>query len=149
MSVGRICIRDVYLARREESVCEAARRMEQQGVGMLLVLDDTRRPIGLVTDRDLAIRVVAAGRDPRRVTVDAVMTMHPHTVSESTPIETALSLMRSGAFRRLPVVDEEGRLAGVVTLDDVFALLTEEFASIRELLERTAPVDARASWPRA
>jgi Mg/Co/Ni transporter MgtE len=67
------------------------------------------------------------------------MTAHPRTVSEHTPIESALSLMRSGAFRRLPVVNEDGKLVGIVTLDDVLGLLAEELALIGGLLERQAP----------
>jgi CBS domain-containing protein len=149
MSVGRICLRDVDLAEPGESASEAARRMRERGVGTLLVLDQAKRPVGLVTDRDLAMRVVAAGRDPRRVTVRQVMTPHPRTAGENTPIESALSLMHSGGFRRLPIVDDDGRLVGILSLDDVLALLAEEFASIRALLERVAPVVARTSWPRA
>jgi CBS domain-containing protein len=139
MSVGRICLREVSLAERGESVLEAARRMRERGVGTLVVLDDARRPVGLVTDRDLALRVVATGGDPSAVSVTYVMTEHPRTVSETTPIESALSLMRSGTFRRLPVVDDDGKLVGIVTLDDVLGLLAEEFALIGALLEREAP----------
>ena len=95
MSVGRICLRDVDLVQPEENACEAARRMRERGVGMLLVLDQVKRPVGLVTDRDLAMRVVVAGRDPRRATVREVMTPHPRTAGEKTPIECALSLMHS------------------------------------------------------
>ena len=148
MSVGRICLRDVHLAQPDESACEAARRMQERGVGTLLVLDGARRPVGLVTDRDLAIRVVAAGRDPQRVTVREVMTAHLKKVNEATSIESALSLMRSGAVRRLPVVDDDDGLVGILSLDDVLGLMAEEFASIRELLDREAPVAVRASWPR-
>jgi CBS domain-containing protein len=149
MSVGRICLRDVHLAEAAESVVDAARRMRERGVGTLLVLDEARRPVGLVTDRDLALRVVAAGGDPQRVAVRDVMTASPRTVSEGTPIEAALSLMRSGSFRRLPVVDPEGRLVGILSLDDVLVLLAEEFASIRDLLEREAPRAAEGTRPRA
>ena len=149
MSVGRICLRDVDLGQRDESACEAARRMQERGVGTLLVLDEARTPVGLVTDRDLALRVVALGRDPRRVTVREVMTEHLKTVNEGASIESALSLMRSAAVRRLPVVDDDGRLVGILSLDDILGLLAEEFVSIRGLLDREAPAVAQVSWPRA
>lgn len=139
MSVGRICVREVDLAELGETVLEAALRMGERRVGTLVIVDGGGRPVGLVTDRDLALRVVAAGGDPRIVSVGDVMTEHPKTVSESTPIESALSLMRSGSFRRLPVVNEEGRLVGMFSLDDVLGLLAEEFALIGTLLERAKP----------
>jgi CBS domain-containing protein len=139
MSVGRICLREIDLAETGESVLEAARRMRERRVGTLVVVDNVGKPLGLLTDRDLALRVVAAGGDPRATSVGAVMTAHPRTVSESTPIESALSLMRSGSFRRLPVVNEDGKLVGIVTLDDVLGLLAEEFVLIGGLLEREAP----------
>ena len=142
MSVGRICLREVDLAERGESVLEAARRMRERRVGTLVIVDDVGKPVGLVTDRDLALRVVAAGGDPRAMSVGEVMTEHPKTVTESTPIESTLSLMRSGSFRRLPVVNEDGKLVGIVSLDDILGLLAEEFVLIGGLLEREAPQTA-------
>jgi len=142
MSVGRICQREVDFAERGESAFQAAARMHQRTVGALIVLDAYRRPIGIVTDRDLTTRVIAGCRDPSTTTVEEVMTHKPKTVSEKTAIESALSLMRSGAFRRLPVVDADDRLVGLVTLDDVLMLLCEEFGSIGSLLKRETPVAA-------
>jgi CBS domain-containing protein len=139
MSVGRICLREVDLAESGESVSEAARRMRERRVGTLVVVDGVGKPVGLVTDRDLALRVVAAGGDPRAISVGEVMTEQPKTVTESTPIESALSLMRSGSFRRLPVVNEGGKLVGIVSLDHVLSLVAEESVLIGGLLDRQAP----------
>jgi CBS domain-containing protein len=139
VSVGRICLREVDLAEARESVLEAASRMRERRVGTLIIVDDAGKPVGLLTDRDLALRVVATGSDPRATLVGDVMTAHPKTVSESTPIELALSLMRSGSFRRLPVVNDDRKLVGIVSLDDVLGLLAEEFELIGRLLEREAP----------
>jgi CBS domain-containing protein len=139
MSVGCICIREIDLAEPGESVLRAARRMRERRVGTLVIVDDVGKPVGLITDRDLALRVVAAGGDPRAVSVGEVMTEDPKTVTESTPIESALFLMRSGSFRRLPVVNEDGKLVGILSLDDVLGLLAEEFVLIGGLLAREAP----------
>jgi CBS domain-containing protein len=138
MSVGRICLREIDLAEPGETVLEAARRMRARRVGTLVVVDDAGKPVGLLTDRDLTLRVVAAGGDPRALSVAEVMTANPKTVSESTPIESALALMRSGAFRRLPVVNEDGKLVGILSLDDARPP-AEEFALIGGLLAREAP----------
>lgn len=139
MTIGKICQREVDLAGRDETVQAAAQRMANRNVGSLLVLDADRRPIGIVTDRDLALRVVGQGRLAATTTVSEVMTPEPETVREDVPIERALARMRAASLRRLPVVDGEGRLAGVVTLDDVVELLAEEFGEIRRLLDQTSP----------
>lgn len=139
MSVGRICVRSVDLAEPAELVQVAAQRMNDRNVGTLVVLDNQQRPIGIVTDRDLALRVVAKGLAPQSTTVGQVMTECPETVGEDTSIEAALTVMRAGPYRRLPVVDDDGRLVGLVSVDDVLDLLAEEFSEVRQLLARESP----------
>ena len=82
---------------------------------ILIVVDDDQKPVGLVTDRDLTVRAVAAARDAKSTIVRELMTAQPRVVTEGTPIEDALALMRSGKFRRLPVVGDDRRLVGLVT----------------------------------
>lgn len=139
MSVGRICVREVDLARADESVMEAALRMSARCVGSLMVLDEESRPIGILTDRDLAIRVVGKGLDPTGTRVQDVMSKTPDCVEEKTAIETALACMRAGPYRRLPVVDEHGKMLGIVSLDDILELLSEEFRDIGQLIRNESP----------
>ncbi len=139
MSVGRICVREVDLALRDEPVRVAAQRMNSRNVGSLVVLDQDDIPIGLITDRDLAIRIVGKGLDPTTVTVGEVMTKAPEAINEDTTIEMAIARMRSGPFRRLPVVDDEGKLVGLVSLDNILELLVEEFSDIGKLLQKESP----------
>ena len=139
MSVGRICVREVDLADAGESVWKAAERMHQRAVGSLLVLNDASEPVGILTDRDLVERVLAQGKDPTATPVVEIMTANPKTIDEDGSIESALALMRSGRFRRLPVVDRQAKLVGLVTLDDVLMLLAEEFKQIGGLIERETP----------
>ena len=127
------------LVESSETAWQAAERMHQRAVGCLLTLNDQQQPIGIITDRDLVERVMAAGLDPDQTTIADVMTRDVKPVTENTAIESALSLMRSGRFRRLPVVDQQGSLVGLVSLDDVLMLLAEEFADIGRLLERETP----------
>ncbi|MFI5398028.1 MAG: CBS domain-containing protein [Candidatus Binatia bacterium] len=136
MSVGRICVREIDLVAAEESALVAARRMAERQVGTLIVLNETKRPIGLITDRDLVLRVLAAGKDPHSVRVGDIMTRDPKIVSEEGAIEAALALMRAGSFRRLPVVGRDGELVGILSLDDILTLLAEEFAHIGGIVER-------------
>ncbi len=139
MSVACICRRDVDTARRDESAFQAAERMHQHTVGALVVVAESGAPIGIVTDRDIAVRVVAAGRDAYTTTVGQIMTSRLKSVAESAPIETALSEMKQHAVRRLPVVDERGQLTGIVTLDDVLMRLAESITLVGEIVKQETP----------
>jgi CBS domain-containing protein len=136
MTVGRICVRQVLVAAPDESVREAARRMQKADVGALVVVDSEQRPLGVLTDRDVALRCVADGRDPERTTISALMTAPAVCVQETTPIEDALSRMLAIPARRLVVTDDAGLLVGILALDDVAELLAEESGQIGRLLAR-------------
>jgi CBS domain-containing protein len=135
----------VDLADGDEPVQAAARRMAERRVGTLVILDHRDEPIGILTDRDLVVRVLAQGKDPRQTRVDEVMTRGLTTVSEATPIEHALALMRAGGFRRLPVTGGDGTLTGLVSLDDILSLLAEEFFNVGALVEKEMPSGTEAT----
>jgi CBS domain-containing protein len=138
MSAGDICRRDVDTANYAESALDAARRMRDRQVGSVVIVDDGR-PVGILTDRDLTVRVLAAGLDPQETRVSEVMTPSPTTIGEDDTIATALGSMRAGRFRRLPVVGSDGRQLGIVALDDVLLVVAEELGEIGPLLRREAP----------
>jgi CBS domain-containing protein len=141
MTAGRICSRVMAMASPEESVRAAARRMAEYGVGTLVVLggDPPHPVVGIITDRDIAIRCVADKRDTDRTPVSDVMTSPVQSVSEQTPIEQAISRMASGATRRLVVTGTGGAVVGILSLDDVLDLLIEETGAIGRLLEKQDP----------
>jgi len=139
MSVGRICRRDVDLIEADAMARVAAHRMAARNVGSLIVVDEQRHVIGLVTDRDLALRVVGQGRDPHMTRIADVMTPHPDTVGEETSVEDALAVMRTRGVRRLPVVGQSGSLAGVVSVDDILVDLAQEFGELSRLIEHSSP----------
>ncbi len=109
--------------------------------GTLVVLDKDKKPLGIVTDRDLAMKVIAEGKDPAEVKVAQVMTNDPRSLSEDMPIEEGLRMMRGGQCRRLPVVDDKGALQGLVSIDDILELLAEELSQIAKIIE--SQVDRR------
>ena len=139
MSIASICTRNVETARAAETVVDVARRLTARRVGSVVVVDDQRRPMGILSDRDIATRLVAAGRDPAKTPVTEIMTPMPTTVLESTSIEAALGQMRVGRLRRLPVVNGMDQLVGIVTLDDVVRLLAEELTAIEGLIDSETP----------
>lgn len=146
MTTGRICTREVSVISPSETATAGAARMADHDVGTLVVVDEANRPLGIVTDRDLVVRVLARGLDAASTRIEAVMTPEPRTIGERTPIELALSVMRAGRLRRLPVVDDEGKLVGIQSLDDTLGLLAEELTIIGGLLERQSRVsEARSS----
>lgn len=139
MTLGRICCREVDTAQPDEPVTVAAQRMGSRGSGTLVVVGDDRVPVGILTDRDVTVRVVGARRDPSATRVGDVMTDCLHTAFEAMPIEEALSLMRAQTVRRLVVVDRSGALVGIASLDDVLALIAEELREVGRLLEQEDP----------
>ena len=148
MTVETICQRNVDTADALERVQSAAQRMDSRNVGTLIVLDGVRRPIGILTDRDIALRVVGRGRDPFATAVGDVMTAELETVLESVSVEEALKSMRARGVRRLPVTRASGELVGVVTLDDILAHLAQEFAVVGRLLEASQPGRDKPVRPR-
>ena len=139
MTVGRICSREVDTAQPEESVQKVAQRMHARVVGTLVVINARREPIGMITDRDLAVRVIAAGRDATQTVVREVMTSHPVTVYTDATIEAALISMRSNQCRRIPVVDGAGTLQGLLSLDDILKRFGEDFQLISGVLRDESP----------
>jgi len=139
MGIDKICQREVCVAQVDESIQDAAQRMHDLDVGSLVVLDGEKKPIGILTDRDVALRIVCDAKDPKTTTVNDIMTSHPVTIPMTTSNEDALKRMRVLGVRRLIVADNEGRLAGIVALDDIIAQHVEEMTLIGGILEITSP----------
>jgi CBS domain-containing protein len=102
----------------ETTLADAAKVMERADIGDVLIVDGTRQLRGIVTDRDIAIRAVAEGRDPNTTTVDEIMTPTVETISSSATVREAIETMRRHDIRRLPVV-AGGSPIGVVSLGDL------------------------------
>jgi CBS domain-containing protein len=141
MSVGSYCRRSPCTERPEQTLLAAAQRMEKEGVGFLVVSEGDR-VAGVLTDRDVALRVAARGADAASTPVSAAMTRSPICVAAEAPLEEALGRMRAGQVRRLPVVDRELRLTGVVSADDLTRLLAREIAGLGDVLVAQLPAGA-------
>jgi CBS domain-containing protein len=134
MKNSELCVREVQVAPPEASVRSAAQRMGESEVGSLVVVDALRRPLGIVTDRDLVVRCIAPGRDPERTRLRNVMSGPPAWVRENGAAEEAIDEMARLKVRRLPVVDDHDRLVGILALDDiVLAELAPESLAIHAL----------------
>lgn len=133
MKVGEHCKRGVVAIAGSADIVEAARLMREQHVGFLVVYeqgDDIRRPVGVLSDRDIVLEVLAKDVAPHAVTVKDVMTRQPLLALESDELSDALQAMRMAGIRRVPVVDIRGALTGIIALDDAVALITNLLCDI-------------------
>lgn len=149
MPVGQLCIRQTVVAPRGTSVQDAAKLMRAYHVGDLVVTEPTdgkRKPVGIVTDRDIVIEVLAQGLDPAGLSVEDIMTRDLVTVDEREGLFETIRIMRENGVRRIPVVDSKGSLAGIVAVDDVIDLLAEELSQIAKVVlrERRQEAEVRA-----
>jgi CBS domain-containing protein len=141
MTIGDICNRTVVVARKDETIVDAARRMRMSHVGAVVVVEarNGRKavPVGVVTDRDIVISVVAG--DPDHVNyllVGDLMSSEIVTAHEHDTVDEALRLMEHHGVRRLPIVDSDGALVGILTLDDVLQYLTAQQSELVALVAR-------------
>ncbi len=127
--LGKICTKPVVTASAQMTVDQAARAMRSRNVGALVVVN-AGRPVGMLTDRDVAIEVVAKGLDPDTARVGDVMHKKPITIREDLGILDAAKVFAKTGVRRLPVVTKSGVLVGVITVDDLIMLLGNELGHV-------------------
>jgi CBS domain-containing protein len=115
-----------------DSTCqEAAQLMRDEGVGCVVVAEEDR-PLGIVTDRDLVVRVIAAGRVAAKTLLREIMSAEPVFLARERGFDQLLATMRQQGVRRVPVVDEDGRLEGVISLDDLLPLLADQLGALAD-----------------
>lgn len=146
MQIGEVCNREVIVTERDTSVREAAALMRDFHVGNLVVVEDragVRAPVGIITDRDVTIEVVAMGVDPEMIKVGEVMGPELITARETETVYETLQRMRQHGVRRIPVLDSRGGLIGIVSLSDLLEFLAEELSSLSKVEPREQAREAR------
>jgi CBS domain-containing protein len=145
MLLGEICSREVVTMRRREPLVTAAELMCERHVGAIVIVDDhggSVFPTGIVTDRDL-VRVLAhRPHDLSQLTVGEAATTDPLVVRADEPVSMAIERMQARGVRRAPVIDRDGLLVGIVSVDDLFGWLAEQLARVARLVE-TQPARER------
>ena len=150
MPVGEICNREVVVAERTTTIVEAARLMRRYHVGDLVVVDEVqgrRVPVGMVTDRDMVVEVIAREQPFASCTVSAIMSATVVCVPETAGVIEAIQLMRSHGVRRVPVVDAGGALVGSLAADDLLDLLAEELSALARIAPRGQEREVRSRLP--
>ena len=139
MTIATICNREVITVQRDATVLHAAMLMRQYHVGDVVVIEAQNAqcvPVGIVTDRDVVIKLVATELDAAVITVGDIMEPKLNVVKENSGVFEAIQTMTAKGVRRLPVVDDDGGLVGIITLDDLLLLLAKEFSSLTKLVTR-------------
>lgn len=137
MSAGEYCNRDVVIVEKTEPVSEAIQLMRKHHVGDVVVietLEDTVVPVGILTDRDIVLELLAEGVDLDAVSIGDVMSYELVTVSENTKLIDTVKIMRDKGVRRIPVVNEAGGLEGLLSVDDLLELVAEQLTDIVGLI---------------
>lgn len=116
--------------RPTETVAAAAKRMRDEGVGCVVVTGSTRKPVGILTDRDIVLAVVAEGRLPDTTRVEEVMCRHVISGRPNDTLMDAAIKMAEASIRRLPILDGQGRMVGLVSVDDLLVILITELSNI-------------------
>lgn len=137
MRIADICTHDVVQVAADASLNEAAETMRKRHVGALVVTEQPngeRIPVGMITDRDIVLAVVAHGVAPESLTAGDVMTHPLATCREDEELFDAIQTMRDRGVRRLPVLNASGGLAGMVAADDIFSALGTHMRDLSQVL---------------
>lgn len=137
MAAGKLCNREVVIVEADASVSEAVKLMRDRHVGDLVVVE--RRagqavPVGMLTDRDIVIEVLAEDVEPESVTVGDIMSASLITAREEDELVDVVARMRSHGVRRIPVVNAQGGLEGILAVDDILELLAEQINGLAGLV---------------
>lgn len=144
MSLERVYKAEVVTVSPEVTLLEVARLMRAQHVGSVIIVEEYR-PVGIITDRDIVVKVVAVERDPKAIQAQELMTSPPALININYDPLDVTRIMRERGVRRLPVVDENRHLLGIVTLDDVLGLLGREIGDLAEAVHMELAKEGEAT----
>jgi CBS domain-containing protein len=147
MHIGEICTVETIYCKRDETVQGAALLMRKHHVGDLIVIDQPdgeRVPIGIVTDRDIVVSVIALGLDPASLLVGDIMSDDLLVTSEQDDVYATIERMRFRGIRRVPVVNSAGGLTGIVSADDLLEFLAEEMGELSRISSHQQAHEKRA-----
>jgi len=136
MPIGEICNREVVIIRKEDSIRDAAKLMRDFHVGDVVVVEEREGqviPVGVLTDRDIVVELIAKEVPLDSISVEDVMSYDLLSVLENSGIWDAIQCMRGKGVRRIVVVDDKGSLVGVLSLDDLLELLSSELSDLAKL----------------
>ena len=147
MSAGEYCNRDVVVIEKTESVREAINLMRKNHVGDVVVVEireNASIPLGILTDRDIVVEILAEDVDLEAINVGDVMSDQLVTINEDTKLLDTIKQMRIKGVRRLPVINEQGELQGILSADDILELVVEQLSDIVGLISKEITNEVKA-----
>lgn len=138
MTIYTVCQTNVVHVSPESTIAFVAALMKEKNIGCVIITEE-HKPIGIVTDRDLALRNHLSIEEKETAHISTIMTPEVMTIRKDTGIFEAVQVMKSSRVRRLPVVDMGGRLVGLITVDDIIRLLARELGEIARVIGRESP----------
>ena len=130
MMIKEVYTKNVVTARPDETLYHAAKAMWARNVGAIVVVDRENVPIGIITDRDISMKGVAQGKDPKTTSLKSVMSQEVVALNEERTLFEAARTMSEQGIRRIPVVNERGTLSGIISLDDILAVFGREMSAL-------------------
>ena len=146
MSAGEYCNREVVVVSKSEPVSEAISLMRKHHVGDVVVIEETSQgqiPVGILTDRDIVLEILAEDVDLNTVSIGDVMSYELITVTENTTLIDTINLMRQKGVCRIPVVNDKGALEGLLSVDDLLELLAEQLDDIVALIGKEQETESK------
>ncbi len=129
MSLQQFCERAVVTIAPDQPIAEACRLLQEKNVGCVVAVEgDTVQ--GIITDRDIALKVIGEKKNPQQTTVREIMSPNPTCISVTKSLHDLTTLMHTHHVRRVPIVDSGDKVVGIVTLDDLLILLGDEMADM-------------------
>lgn len=136
MSLSQLMTKEITSLPETATALDAAKYMTDMNVGSVIITDEKEKPVGIITDRDISTKIVAAEKDPKSVKLKDIMCSPVVTINVGKNIIDATRLMGEYWVRRLPVVNDEGKVVGVLSMDDVLIFLSQEIQNIANALKR-------------
>ncbi len=139
MSIHNISVKEVCCVSEDSSLFEAAKYMKDDNVGAVVVVKNKESdltPVGILTDRDLVTHLLADNVDPKSISVVDVITQGIATANESFSVQETVKVMKEKGVRRLPIVNDENKVTGIISMDDLLILLIEELCCLSEVIKK-------------
>lgn len=136
MSIKNLAKHKVISVNLEMNVDEIAKIMKEHNIGNVVVVNEDNKPMGIITDRDIIIKVIADGINPAEIQAGYIMTSNILVLDEYTPIQQVLEMMSAKGVRRAPIINSYGILVGIISADDLAILIAEELETYGKLLRK-------------
>ncbi|MDD1706692.1 MAG: CBS domain-containing protein [Methanoregulaceae archaeon] len=139
MTVYACAQTNVLSVKPDATVQFVAELMKEKNIGCIVVTEN-HKPVGIVTDRDIALRGISLCGEPENALIESIMSRDILTIRKDAGIFDAIQEMKSAGVRRMPIVDAAGRLVGLLTVDDLIRLLAREMADIARIIGKESPI---------